>query len=80
MSPLEITTLLRLYSHADPFHGIPQVQRSAPAMRCTFDRFERLQLLAEGVNYMTVRAGASQWPYLSEKGDQLVKRLCEVQP
>lgn len=80
MSPLEITMLLRLHCRADPFDGMPWQEKVASAMDAAFRGFIESGLLAHGVGFEEVYFATTPGQYLSEKGRQLVKRLCEVQP
>jgi hypothetical protein len=80
MTPLEITMLLRLHCRADPFDGMPWQEKVAPAMDDAFKGFIARGLLADGVGFHEVYFAEAPGQYLSEKGQQLVKRLCEVQP
>jgi hypothetical protein len=80
VSPLEITMLLRLHCRADPFSSMPWQEKVAPAMDIAFRNFVTLGLLADGVGFQQVYFAEAPGAYLSEKGQQLVQRLCEVQP
>lgn len=80
MSPLQIEAVLRLYCRANPFAGMPLEQVRAPAMREAYQGFVRDGLLAEGVDYHSVYFGIAPFPFLSERGVDLVHRLCEVAP
>jgi hypothetical protein len=79
VSPLEIIALLNLHARAEPFADMPWRQAGAPAMRDAYRRFESHGLLAEGVNFDSVYFGRAPHPFLSGKGLDVVRRLCEVQ-
>lgn len=80
MTPLEIDALLRLHVRANPLDGMPRDEVLSPAMILAYRDFDRWGLLAPGVSFTTVGAGTAPWPRLSEKGGELVRRLCEVMP
>jgi len=80
MSPLQIMTLLRLHYSTDPLADLPWQQRVAPAMVGTFKDFVLSGLLREGVDFDSVYDGSATYPFLTPKGEELVKRLCEVEP
>ena len=80
MSPLMISMLMRLYSRAEPFEGMPSKEIHAPAMLDAFCLFRRHGLLGEDVTLASVKNLSVSYPFLSTKGHELVKRLCEVEP
>ena len=80
MSPLKIIMLMRLHCRAIPFDDMPIEQVNAPAMQEAFGFFRDHDLLAFGVTWVSVKYQRVGHPYLSLKGQQLVERLCEVEP
>lgn len=80
MSPLKIETLLRLHTRPEPMIELPHEQKHAPAMREAYDWFADKGLLVDGVTWYSVAYGEATYPFLTDAGRELVKRLCEVEP
>lgn len=80
MSPLQISMLMRLHTRAAPFVDMPAEQVSAPAMQAAFGFFREHGLLTDLTTWVSVKYDRVKYPFLSLKGQELVKRLCEVEP
>lgn len=80
MSPLKTEMLLRLHTRASPFDGYSLDQIHSRAMYDAFAEFDQAGLLVYGVSLIGISVGAVQHPMLSDKGRDLVRRICEVEP
>ena len=80
MSPLEITTLLRLHARAYPLDDMPREEATSEAMKAAFSMFKDADLLNIGASHADVMSHAFRWPFLTEKGSAVVRSLCEVKP
>ena len=80
MSPLKITMLMRLHCRPRPFETMPAEEVTAPAMQAAFCFFREQGLLSEETSWAAIKYGRAAFPFLSAKGQDLVERLCEVEP
>lgn len=81
MTPLEIQLLLNLYVSPAPAINYPSQQRTAPAMREAFYKFQTLGILKPGMTHERIMLEVEEVEDpLTVKGMLLVERLMEVQP
>ncbi len=80
MSPLKIIALLGLHCSTAPFQFSPAPISTSRAMREAYEDFARDGLLANGVTHQTALDERPQFLNLSDKGEELVRRICGVEP